>query len=90
MNDVLSFVVDNAEAILTVVALLLSALGVIAKLTPSDTDNKVLAAIKGVVDLLTSFVKRKPAPPAPPVSLEGEEHAERKPGTVRVRDRLDR
>lgn len=90
MSDILAFLSNHGEAILLVVSLLLAAAGVVAKLTPSETDNKVLAAIKGVVDFLAGLVKRSPAPPAPPVVLEGQENQDLREKPSSNRQRLDR
>ncbi len=72
MGDVLGFVVEHAEVIGTVAALVLTAAALITKLTPGEGDDKVVAGVRSVVDFLLSFVKRKPAPKAPEVDVDGE------------------
>ncbi len=84
MSDVLNFLVSNSDALLTAAALLLSAVAVFLP------DNPVVRGLRGVLDLVRSLVKRKPAPPAEPVALEGEESQELKPDVKPARERLDR
>lgn len=84
MNDVLSFLVENADSLLTVAALLVSAVAVFLPNHPA------VKAVRGLLDLVRAFVKRKPAEMAKPVELEGEETQKLEPDAKPARERLDR
>lgn len=85
MNDVLSFLVENADSLLTVAALLVSAVAVFLP------DHPAVKAVRGLLDLVRAFVSRKPAELKPPVALEGEETQELPKDKPRAApERLDR
>lgn len=73
MTDVVAFLAEYGGEIFAVLALLLSAAALVARMTPTDKDDKIVSKVRSVVDFFAGFVKRKPAPQAAPVSLESDQ-----------------
>jgi hypothetical protein len=68
LNAVVSWVVANWGTIGTVVLSVLGAASVVAKLTPSTSDDAVVDFLLSVVHGLGMSGKRDQAPPAPPAA----------------------
>ena len=57
----IDFIIENAADLVEIAAYVVAAASVIASMTPSEKDNKVICAIKKVVDVLALNVgKAKP------------------------------
>ena len=69
MTDLQNYVTANWEQLLAIIGGVVLTASAIAAITPNKTDNKVMAAIRKLVDLLALNVrnaKNQPSKPTPP------------------------
>jgi len=65
LAELMTFVVDNAEVLLVAVTSIVTVASIIANFTKTETDNKVVAKISALVNLLALNLKKKPTDTTP-------------------------
>ena len=66
MDQVTAYLSENWEQLLAIVGGVVVTASAIAAITPNKTDNKVMGAIRNLVDLLALNVRNAKNAPTPP------------------------
>ena len=60
----MNYFIENWEQVFAVITAVVTTASAIAALTPSETDNRIVAKVKNVVDVLAINVKNAKSAPA--------------------------
>jgi hypothetical protein len=60
MNDVVTWVMANGVTLIAILGGIVTVASMIANLTPTETDNKIVAKVAGLVNLLALNFKKPP------------------------------